>query len=171
MPFHTLRHTNTLRKPAANACCRSNFRIIPSKGLLRSLCIENERPVYSNWSNRELVNRGSSKIMAVEILDAFLLLGNIKLYPVRYLFLSDACRSFQYLPHLFFFTYFLYLRISWIILRKWSIELVRTIACLNKKKNLSIGYQSILNDLYLISKYNYVSIKRDTFSGGWSTLF
>lgn len=48
MPFHTLRHTNTLRKPAANACCRSNFRIIPSKGLLRSLCIENERPVYSN---------------------------------------------------------------------------------------------------------------------------
>lgn len=126
MPFHTLRHTNTLRKPAANACCRSNFRIIPSKGLLRSLCIENERPVYSNWSNRELVNRGSSKIMAVEILDAFLLLGNIKLYPVRYLFLSDACRSFQYLPHLFFYriynlTYFaLSYRVSYCAQNKWN---------------------------------------------------
>lgn len=59
MPFHTLRHTNTLRKPAANACCRLNLRIISSKGLLRSLCIETNVP-YIRIDRIELVSSSSS---------------------------------------------------------------------------------------------------------------
>lgn len=77
MPFHTLRHTNTLRKPAANACCRLNFRIIPSKSLLRSLCIETN-VLYIRIDRIELVNSSSSSSSSSSnkwqlILDAFLL--------------------------------------------------------------------------------------------------
>lgn len=65
-----------------------------------------------------------------------------------------------------FFTYFLCLTISWIILRKWSIELIWT-TWLNKKS------LSIVNQYKwpLLNFQIFMYASKEILSQGWSTLF